>query len=513
VVARGVNCAKCAAEAKATAVANAADEAARAARLQTAVAKLASCHPVFPARTRTALEAADHLVDVVAAEFAHSTDAGKLVLQRVLSALGDEVDRPKVAGTTFRLRVRAPVAAGGAASTPVGTSQLGVALDAAMRSPNSKVLPEPVVVCVCGSLSAASAATVGNNQAPDSGSPVLAAAAAAIADMASRGQTTSASGALREAASNALALSHWLTDLLGVGVGCCICGVPATVCCPQCRPSTPAFCADHAEYVHAIAANKHHAVPIPLPAGGQAVPDAESNRLLWAGHEHAEVLRVSSSVSETGVCTGAKAHDDAARLNGLAQIKESQDRSIAMGAFDGDLESLAQVLDLGGGRAAEETTDARIVVILSMTYLSGGRLGTGYLAEGPDGPVVVSAVDLAGVIVAFGERQRRAARPHVQLVLACCAGETLARQIGLVEVAQTIIKPWVDIAFFNGTHPSELMVDALYALYHHRWDLQQFAEGYNQSLRAWIEEQSDREQARLKTAKGYVYSDARSRTA
>jgi hypothetical protein len=148
----------------------------------------------------------------------------------------------------------------------------------------------------------------------------------------------------------------------------------------------------------------------------------------------------------------------------VAQIKESQGRSIATS----DLESLAQVLDLGGGRSAEEAADARIAVILSMAYLPGGRLGTRYLAEGPDGPVVVSAVDLAGVIVAFGERQRRAARPRVQLVLACCADETLARQTELVEVVQTISKPWVDIAFFNGTHPSELMVDALYALYYAR---------------------------------------------
>jgi hypothetical protein len=214
-------------------------------------------------------------VEVVATEFAHNSEAGKSVLQRVLSALGGEIDRTRPRGTSTRLRVLASVEEGGAAApSPLGagTSVLGVALDAALRSPNSKVLPEPVVVCVCGSLSAASATVVGNNQAPDSGSPVLAAAAAAIADMASRGQTTAASGVLRDAAGNALALSHWLSDLLGVGVGCCLCGASATVCCPQCRPSTPAFCDEHMAYVHAISSNVHTRGPFHCQLVGRQCP-------------------------------------------------------------------------------------------------------------------------------------------------------------------------------------------------------------------------------------------------
>jgi hypothetical protein len=243
------------------------------------------------------------------------------------------------------------------------------------------------------------------------------------------------------------------------------------------------------------------------------VPDAESNRLLWAGHEHAEVQRVSGTASGTGVCTGAQAHDDAAHQDRLPQIEESQRRSIAMGAFDGNLDLLAQVLALGGDRAAGESADTRTVVMLSLTYLSGHRLGTGYLAEGERSVVVVKAPALAAVIVSFGETQRIANRPRVQLILACCAGETLVRQIQLREAEQRISKPWVDIAYFHGTHPSELMVDALYALYHHRWDLQQFVEGYNKSIRTWIMEQSEYEQGRLENAKGYRYSGGQSRAA
>jgi hypothetical protein len=49
-------------------------------------------------------------------------------LQRALSALGEEVDRPRLAGTAVRLSVRASAAEGGAAAKSLGKSHLGVAL-------------------------------------------------------------------------------------------------------------------------------------------------------------------------------------------------------------------------------------------------------------------------------------------------------------------------------------------------------------------------------------------------
>jgi hypothetical protein len=332
------------------------------------------------------------------------------------------------------------------------------------------------------------------------------------------------------------------------------------------------------EAVHTFEENRGHCA-FPLPdSKASSVSNAYSNKLLWAGHKYAEVMRLPSvavayvdattttkrkvggatarggggrggaggtgsaaddaffenaeeeageegdgDVDEgegsAGFCTGATAARAASRHNCLTSIRADKEmpRSIAMGAFNGDLDLLSSVFALGGDRADGEDSDTRTTVLLSFTYVSGhASLASGYLAETDAGKVVVISVQaLANVIVEFGENQRKAGRPKVQVVLACCAGEKLMVGIEQRECEkgpQAIDAPWVDCAYFRGTHPSELMVDALYSLYHHRWDLAKFVSGYNLSLRKWVKEQSALEQARLEGAHGYVYSSARSRT-
>jgi hypothetical protein len=258
--------------------------------------QLSSDQPIYAAHTSTCAEGTKTIVDIVADAFKGDHAVGTLLLTSIVQTLTHEVDRLQVRGSSSRVSWQQDHDAGGAAAgTNSGTSHFGAALDQALRSQSGPVVQDPVVVCVCGTLGERSAGTVGNNQAPDSGSPVLAIAAAAIADMGAQGLTTAASGVLRDAAGNALALSHWLSDLLDVGVRCCFCGRAATVCCPQCRPSTPAYCATCMTKAHTFEGNQGHcAFPLPNP-NTPSVSDRESNSLLWAGYKYADVIRLPSA--------------------------------------------------------------------------------------------------------------------------------------------------------------------------------------------------------------------------